>query len=144
MKERALPLPRSAFRHHLPLTTRWMDNDTYGHLNNVVYYSLFDTAVNGYLIASGALDVRRGSTIGYVVETHCHYFAPLSFPQAVVAGLRVIEVGRTSVRYGIGIFAADADSTAAHGEFVHVYVDRVTQRPVPLPDALQRAIESLR
>ncbi len=144
MNERPQPLPRSAFRHHVPLTTRWMDNDAYGHLNNVVYYSLFDTAVNGWLIAAGALDVQRGATIGYVVETHCHYFSPLSFPQAVDAGLRVVELGRASVRYGVGIFAAGADATAAHGEFVHVYVDRTTQRSVPLPDALQRALESLR
>ena len=143
MRERPRPLPRSAFRHFAPVTTRWMDNDAYGHLNNVVYYSLFDTAVNAWLIGAGVLDVQRGDTVCFVVETRCQYFAPLAFPQSVEVGLRAVELGRSSVRYAIGVFAAGAVETAAHGEFVHVCVDRATERPVSLPDALRRALESL-
>ena len=143
MHERPRPLPRSAFRHVAPVTTRWMDNDAYGHLNNVVYYSLFDTAVNAWLIGAGVLDVQHGETVAFVVETRCHYFAPLAFPQPVEVGLRAVELGRSSVRYAIGVFAVGAAETAAHGEFVHVCVDRATERPVPLPDALRRALESL-
>ena len=109
-----------------------MDNDAYGHLNNVVYYSLFDTIVNGVLIEAGALDILRGDVIGFVVETHCNYFLPLAFPQPLEGGLRVARIGETSVRYEIGIFAAGAEQTAARGHFVHVYVDRATQRPVAL------------
>lgn len=102
---KSVPLPRSAYRHFLPITTRWMDNDVYGHVNNVVYYSYFDTVVNEYLIRRGALDVERGATIGLVVETQCNYFAPLVFPQRVEAGLRVARLGSSSVRYEIGLFA---------------------------------------
>jgi len=104
--DRPQPLPRAAYRRFVPLATRWIDNDAYGHINNVVYYALFDTAVNGILIAAGALDVASGAVIGYVVETHCNYFAPLAFPQALEAGIRVGRVGGSSVRYEIGIFAA--------------------------------------
>jgi acyl-CoA thioester hydrolase len=121
---------RSDYRHFVRLTTRWMDNDVYGHLNNVVYYSLFDTAVNQSLIEAGVLDIHHGAVIGLVVETHCNYFAPLAFPQPVDAGLRVAHLGSSSVRYEIGLFAADAPQAAAQGHFVHVYVDRQTRRPV--------------
>jgi acyl-CoA thioester hydrolase len=127
----------------LPITTRWLDNDAYGHLNNTVYYSFFDTAVNRYLIEAGALDVASGPVIGLVVETQCNYFAPLGFPQAVEVGLRVAHVGSSSVRYELGVFAADAAESAACGHFVHVYVDRVTRRPAPLQAPLTRALTAL-
>ena len=135
--------PRSAYRRFMPLTTRWMDNDAYGHLNNVVYYSLFDTVVNRTLIEAGALDIERGEVIGLVVETHCNYFAPLAFPQSVEAGLRVASIGSSSVRYEIGLFAAAAELAAACGHFVHVYVDRATRRPVALPDKLKTTLQGL-
>ena len=135
---------RAHFRKFISIPTRWMDNDMYGHVNNVVYYSWFDTAVNALLIERGALDIHQGSTIGFVVETQCNYFAPLAFPQTVEAGIRVAQAGRSSVRYEVGLFAQGADTAAAQGHFVHVYVDRTTQRPVPLPDALQRVVDSLR
>lgn len=134
---------RDAYRRFTRLTTRWMDNDVYGHVNNVVYYSLFDTAVNGYLIDRGVLDIHRGEVIGLVVETHCNYFAPIEFPKAVDAGIRVARVGGSSVRYEIGLFAEGDAMTAARGHFVHVYVDRVTRRPTTLPNAFKRALEDL-
>lgn len=120
-----------------------MDNDLYGHINNVVYYSFFDTAVNRYLIEAGALDIHHGDVIGLVVHTQCHYFEALAFPQAVLAGLRVLHLGRSSVRYQLGLFAEGATLCAAVGEFVHVYVDRQTRRPVPLPDLLRQALQPL-
>jgi len=145
---RAAPKPVPEHRSHYPvfrtIATRWADNDVYGHVNNVVYYGWFDTAVNGLLIERGALDIHRGDTIGFVVETQCNYFAPLAFPQTVEAGLRVAEAGRSSVRYEIGLFAQGAETAAAQGHFVHVYVDRVSQRPVPLPAALAAVVQSLR
>lgn len=140
---RPRPLPREAFRAFVPLTTRWSDNDVYGHVNNVVFYSYFDTAVNRHLIEQGALDIERGEVIGLVVHSQCHYFAPLAFPQAIEAGLRVIERGRSSVRYGVGIFAAGATDCAAHGEFVHVYVDRASRRPTELPTPLRTVLDLL-
>lgn len=135
--------PRSAYRHFLPITTRWMDNDVYGHVNNVVYYSYFDTVVNAYLIEAGALDIERSETIGLVVETQCNYFSPLVFPERVEAGLRVARLGSSSVRYEVGLFKEGAFDAAAQGHFVHVYVDRATRRPVPLPSALRAALEPL-
>lgn len=143
MSERPQPEPRSAYRHFRAIGTRWMDNDVYGHVNNVIYYSFFDTAVNGYLIDAGALDIERSSVIGLVVETRCNYFAPLSFPQAVDAGLRVAQLGRSSVRYEVGLFAQGEPQSVASGHFVHVYVDRTTRRPVPLPPALLAALQPL-
>ena len=143
MTERAEPRARDAYRHFTRLTTRWMDNDVYGHLNNVVYYSLFDSAVNGYLIDAGALDIHRGDVIGLVVETHCNYFAPIAFPTRVDAGLRVTRIGSSSVRYEIGIFAEGEPLCAAHGHFVHVYVDRATRRPATLPAALNQILQGL-
>ncbi len=141
---RPQPEPRSAYKVFRAIGTRWEDNDIYGHVNNVVYYSWFDTAVNGYLIEQGALDIHQGATIGLVIETQCNYFAPLAFPQAVEAGLRVAHVGTSSVRYEVGIFAAGQDQAAACGHFIHVYVDAVTRRPVPLPDPLKHTLETLR
>ncbi len=143
MTERATPRPRSHYAHFSAIDTRWMDNDVYGHVNNVVYYSYFDTAVNRYLIEAGALDIHRGDVIGLVVETQCHYFEPLAFPQRVEAGLRVAKCGRSSVRYEVGLFAHEAPQTAAAGHFVHVYVDRATRRPVNLPPALLQALRGL-
>jgi acyl-CoA thioester hydrolase len=140
---RPQPQPREAYRAFRTITTRWMDNDQYGHVNNVVYYSWFDTAVNAHLIEQGALDTAAGSTIGFVVETQCHYFTPLAFPQNVQAGIRVTHIGSSSVRYEVGLFAEGAPATAACGHFVHVYVDRATQRPVPLPAALKAVLEPL-
>ncbi|MBK0393012.1 acyl-CoA thioesterase [Ramlibacter algicola] len=137
------PESRSAYRAFRPITTRWMDNDVYGHVNNVVYYSWFDTAVNAHLIERGALDIHDGTTIGLVVETQCNYFAPLAFPQAVDAGIRVARIGGSSVRYEVGLFGAGEPLTAAKGHFIHVYVDRATRRPAPLPDALRRVLEDL-
>ena len=141
---RPQPEARSAYRHFTSLSTRWMDNDAYGHVNNVVYYSLFDTAVNRDLIEAGALDIHAGAVIGLVVETHCNYFAPIAFPQMVEAGLRVAQVGSSSVRYEIGLFAAGEPLCAARGHFVHVYVDRETRRPAALPAVLIQALEGLR
>ena len=136
------PEPRAAYAAWRPITTRWMDNDVYGHVNNVVYYSFFDTAVNGLLMEAGMLDIHHGEVIGLVVETQCNYFAPISFPQAVDAGVRVAQLGRSSVRYEIGLYAGDAADTAAAGHFVHVYVDRATRRPVPLPEPLKAVLAS--
>ncbi|MFZ5556403.1 MAG: acyl-CoA thioesterase [Pseudomonadota bacterium] len=141
---RPRPEERSRYRHFLAITTRWMDNDAYRHVNNVVYYSYFDTVVNRYLIERGALDIEAGPVVGLVVETQCHYFSPLSFPDAVHAGLRVAHVGRSSVRYEIGIFRNDDAQASAQGHFVHVYVDRASQQPVALPPALRAALEQIR
>ena len=144
MSHRPQPEPRAHYRHFSTITTRWMDNDVYGHINNVQYYSFFDTAVNRYLIAAGALDIGAGEVIGLVIETHCNYFAPLSFPQDVEAGLRVAHLGTSSVRYEVGLFAPGSELSAAGGHFIHVYVDRASRRPVRLPDALLAALAPLR
>ena len=126
------------------ITTRWGDNDVYGHVNNVVYYSWFDTAVNAHLIEHGALDIEGGGTIGLVVETGCSYFAPLAFPQTIEAGIRVVHMGSSSVRYEVGLFAAGAPLSAAAGHFIHVYVDRSSRRPVGLPAQLRSVLQTLR
>jgi acyl-CoA thioester hydrolase len=141
----ARPQPdlRSAYKVFRSIGTRWMDNDVYGHVNNVVYYSWFDTAVNAYLIEQGVLDIHQGATIGLVIETHCNYFSPLAFPQTVEAGIRVSRLGGSSVRYDIGLFAAGEALTAARGHFVHVYVDKLTRRPQPLPAPLKTVLETL-
>ncbi len=135
--------PRSAYKAFRSISTRWSDNDAYGHVNNVVYYQWFDTAVNAWLIEKGLLDVQAGEAIGLVVETQCHYFEPLAFPQGIQAGLRVAQLGRSSVRYEIGIFAEGAATCAAQGYFVHVYVNRQTRRPHPLPVQLSSALKEL-
>jgi acyl-CoA thioester hydrolase len=140
---RPLAPPRDHFRVFRSIGTRWMDNDVYGHVNNVVYYSWFDTAVNAWLIEQGALDIHTGQVIGLVIETQCNYFAPLAFPQTVAAGLRVAHLGRSSVRYEVGLFAEDEQLAAAAGHFIHVYVDRETRRPVALPEKLKTTLETL-
>jgi len=143
MTPRPLPQPRSAYPFHRAIPTRWMDNDVYGHVNNVTYYSYFDTLVNGYLIEQGALDIAHSAVIGLVVETQCHYFKPVSFPDTITGALRVSHRGTSSVRYEIGLFREDDDLAAAQGHFVHVYVDRASGRPAALPEALQRALDPL-
>ena len=134
---------RGDFRHFHAITTRWMDNDAYGHVNNVVYYSWFDTVVNQFLIANGMLDVERSPVIGLVVETHCNYFASVAFPDQVTAGMRVTRLGNASVRYEVGIFRNDDVSAAACGHFVHVYVDRETRRPAAIPDAMRALLQTV-
>ena len=140
---RPAPQPRQAYAVLRPITTRWMDNDVYGHVNNVVYYSWFDTAVNAYLIEQGALDIHHGESIGLVIETQCNYFAPVAFPQDVEVGIRVAHRGKSSVRYEVGIFVVGEAMSAACGHFIHVYVDRESRRPVELPAALQAALQAL-
>jgi acyl-CoA thioester hydrolase len=140
---RDTPLTRAAFSHLIEITTRWIDNDAYGHLNNVVYYSFFDTVVNGYLIAQGALDIANSAVIGLVVETQCNYFKPITFPDRVRAGLAVAQLGNSSVTYRIGLFRNDDDTAAAQGHFVHVYIERASSKPVPLPAALKTALQPL-
>jgi acyl-CoA thioester hydrolase len=125
------------------ITTRWADNDVYGHVNNVVYYSWFDTAVNAHLIEAGVLDIHAGAVIGLVVETGCRYAKPLAFPQVIEAGIRAAHIGTSSVRYEVGLFAEGEAQAAAEGFFIHVYVDRETRRPVPLPADLRAALEAI-
>jgi acyl-CoA thioester hydrolase len=140
---KALPV-RAEFRFFLEIPTRWMDNDIYGHVNNVTYYSWFDTVVARFLLDSGCINLTDSPVIGVVVETQCRYHAPIAFPNPVTAGLRVDRVGTTSIRYAIGIFRGADITASAEGHFVHVYVDRATQRrPTPLPDTLRRAAEAL-
>jgi len=138
------PEPRSAYKALRTITTRWMDNDAYGHVNNVVYYSWFDTVVNAHLIEQGVLDIHHGETIGLVIETQCNFFSALAFPQVVEGGLRVAHIGTSSVRYEVGLFAQGEPTTAAKGHFVHVYVDRTTRRPVPVPASLKTVLEKLK
>ena len=136
-------LGRACFRHFLPITTRWMDNDIYGHMNNVVHYSLFDSAVNGWLFSNGLLDIRRGEQIGLVVETGCRYLAALSFPETAEIGLAVERLGTSSVTYRLGIFAEGQGIAVAEGEFTHVYVDRVSRKPTSLPAEWRAKLEIL-
>ena len=135
------PRGRDAYRHFTMITTRWSDNDAYGHVNNTVYYQWFDSAVNALLIGAGLVDIAHGDPIGLVVETGCTYFAPLSFPGDVEVGVAVDRLGGSSVTYRIGIFAAGASDPAAQGHFTHVYVGRATRRPVALPDGWRAKLE---
>jgi acyl-CoA thioester hydrolase len=137
------PRSRADFRHFIAIPTRWMDNDAYGHVNNVTYYSYFDTAVNDHLIRVGGLDIANAAAIGLVVETGCTFAKSLTFPEIVDAGLLVTRIGTSSVVYAIGLFRAGEDEAAALGRFVHVWVDRITQRPVPVPPAVRAALEPL-
>lgn len=134
---------RSAYRAFVTISTRWMDNDVYGHVNNVQYYSFFDTAVNQWLIERGLLDYLASPVIGLVVETSCGYFSPIAFPNRVVAGIRVAKIGNSSVRYEVGLFRNDDDVASAAGHFVHVYVDRASNRPTPIPDVMRTALGDL-
>jgi acyl-CoA thioester hydrolase len=134
---------RAGYRRFLAIPTRWMDNDVYGHVNNVVYYSYFDTVINEYLIRHGGLDIHAGPAIGFAVDTACRFHRPLSFPETIDAGLRVGRLGDSSVRYEIGLFRRGDDEPAATGHFVHVFVDRRTRRPVSIPAPLRAALERL-
>lgn len=141
--DKGAPSARAAYRHFHRIGTRWRDNDTYGHINNAVYYEYFDTAVNAFLISCGVLDPVAGGVIGLVVETGCRYFAPAAFPGELEAGLRVARLGNSSVRYELAVFPAGGGTAIAEGYFVHVYVDPATRRPVPLPGSLRAALAEL-
>lgn len=143
MTERTPPGRRADYRTFRTIPTRWMDNDIYGHLNNVVHYSLFDTAVNGWLMEHGLLDPHRDAEVSLVVETGCRYRAEMAFPDVVTAGLRVAKIGTSSVRYEIGLFRNDEEAASAEGHFVHVYIDRRSRRPLPIPPALRAAFEAI-
>src|SRR5918997_6021585 len=140
MSGRPVRLSRTAFAVFRPIATRWMDNDVFGHVNNVVYYSWFDTAVNAWLVEQGHLDVTGSEVVGLVVETGCTYFESVAFPETVEAGIAVEKLGRSSVTYRIGIFREGAEQAAAQGRFTHVYVERAAQKPVPIPEKLRAAL----
>ncbi len=136
-------MDRSSYPHLLAISTRWKDNDVYGHVNNVEYYSFFDTVINDFLIRAGGLDIHRGDVIGLCVESQCTFKQSLAFPDPVDAGLRVTKVGNSSVHYEIGLFRSGSTEPAATGRFVHVFVDRENRRPVPLPDGIRTALEGI-
>jgi len=140
---RPAPPHRDEYPHHCPLETRWMDNDIYGHLNNVVYYALFDSVINRYLIGEGGLDIHRGDIIGFAVQSSCTFAGSVAYPDALEGGLRITKLGTSSVRYEVAIFRAGDPSARAFGDFTHVFVDRATQRPTPLPDPLRAALARL-
>jgi acyl-CoA thioester hydrolase len=137
------PPQRADYRHFRQITTRWYDNDVYRHINNTVYYSFFDTVIGGYLVSEGGLDPDRSEVVGLAVETHCEFHRAISFPEVVEAGLRVGKLGNSSVRYEIGIFTHGDPACAAHGHFVHVFVQRPENRPVPIPAQIRSALERL-
>ena len=137
------PKERSDYRHFCDISTRWMDNDVYGHVNNVVYYSWFDTAVNEFLVKNDVLDIEHSPVIGLVIETHCNYFSSVAFPDRIQAGIAVGHLGNSSVRYEVGIFREDENLAAAQGHFVHVYVDRATRRPTQIPEEMRRLLQSI-
>jgi acyl-CoA thioester hydrolase len=136
-------LTRSDFAHFMAIPTRWMDNDVYGHVNNVNYYSYFDTVVNQYLIEQGVLDIQNSPVVGLVVQTGCSYFSSIAFPDLIHAGLRVTKLGNSSVRYEVGLFKNEDQQVSAAGHFIHVYVDRSTQRPVSLPEPLRAVLQQI-
>ena len=138
--QRPEPRERKDYQQFLTIPTRWLDNDVYGHINNVQYYAYFDTVVNRLLIDAGVLDIHGGEVIGLVVETHCNFFASAAFPDDIEAGVRVAHLGRSSVRYEIGLFVESKQAAIAQGHFVHVYVDRKSNRPVGLPEPLQAVL----
>ena len=143
MSERPAPPQRSEYGYVLPIATRWMDNDVYGHVNNVVYYAYFDTVINRWLIDEGKLDIHGGPVIGLCVESMCRYLAAAAYPEELEAGLRVATLGRSSVRYEVGIFRRTTAEPLAFGHFVHVFVDRASRRPSPLPEPLRVALQRL-
>lgn len=136
-------LTRQDFVHFMAIPTRWMDNDVYGHVNNVNYYSYFDTVVNQYLIEQGVLDIQKSPVVGLVVQTGCSYFSSIAFPDLIHAGLRVTKLGNSSVRYEVGLFKNEDQQVSAAGHFIHVYVDRQTQRPVSLPEPLRAVLQQI-
>ncbi|WP_423821040.1 thioesterase family protein [Salinisphaera sp. SPP-AMP-43] len=135
---------RSDYLWFCPMPTRWMDNDVYGHVNNVVYYSYFDSAANRYLIDAGGLDIHRDPVVGFVVSSHCRYHEPIAFPETLEIGLRVDRLGDRSVTYGLAIFKAGADTASADGEFVHVFVERASGLSTAVPDKLAHALDQIR
>ena len=135
---------RDAYKVFYPITTRWSDNDIYGHVNNVTYYSYFDSAANRYLIEEGGLDISDGTIVGYVVNSGCEYHAPITYPENIEAGVRVDRLGNSSVQYGIAIFREGEELAAAHGHFVHVFVERAQNQSVPIPAALRAALEKIK
>lgn len=143
MSEPKPTVQRADFPHFLSIPTRWMDNDIYGHLNNALYYAFFDTVINQYLIEQGGLDIHAGDIIGLAVETHCQFFQPIAFPEVIDAGLRVGKLGNSSVRYEVGLFKHNQTEAAAFGYFVHVFVDRTSRRPSPMPDRLRASLQRL-
>lgn len=134
---------RGDFRHFESISTRWMDNDVYGHVNNVIYYSWFDTVVNQFLVTHGMLDIEGSPVIGLVVETQCNYFSPVTFPDRISAGVSVAKLGNSSVRYEVGIFREDENLASAQGHFVHVYVGRATRKPTAIPDGMRTLLSSI-
>ena len=134
---------RDDYRHFQPITTRWHDNDAYGHVNNVTYYSFFDTAVNTYLIEQGGLDIHDGEVVGFVVSSACDYFASIAFPERIEIGLRVGKLGNSSVQYELAVFKVGEQEACAAGRFVHVFVDRASNQPVPSPGMLREAMQRL-
>lgn len=144
MSTERTPIGRRAdYKHFMALQTRWMDNDLYGHVNNVVYYSYFDTLLNRYLIDHGKLDIHEGKVIGIAVETLCRFHKSFAYPDTIDGGLRIGKLGRSSVRYEIGLFAQDEDLARAEGHFVHVFVERHNQRPTPIPDPIRNALQRI-
>ena len=138
------PNHRDEYQYFTDITTRWMDNDIYGHVNNVVYYSYFDTVINGFLIENKVLDIHSGEVVGLVVETQCNYFKPVAFPEKIVAGINVDRIGNSSVTYRVGIFSKEDDTALAQGHFVHVYVNKESGRPVPIPQDLRSVLETIK
>lgn len=134
---------RSEFFYFQKTTTRWMDNDIYGHVNNVQYYSFFDTVVNQFLIERGELDIHKGDTIGFVVHSQCNYYQPIQYPETIDIGMRANHIGNSSVEYGVAIFQAEKNESCAYGTFTHVFVNRASQRPTQLPEKLRLALKSL-
>ena len=143
MTEKQIPSLRSDYKQFSLIETRWNDNDSYGHVNNIVYYSYFDTAVNRHLIQQGVLDLTNSESIGLVIESKCTYFSSITFPDTVSVGLKVVHLGNSSVRYQIGLFCNDADTASAVGEFVHVYVNRQTNKPVSIPANTRNVLQAL-
>ena len=143
MSEKNRPSRRYAYAHFSAMPTRWGDNDSYGHVNNVVYYSFFDSAVNRHLIEHGVLDIAESPIVGLVVETRCTFFSSMGFPDVVNVGMKVVHLGNSSVRYEIGLFRNEEDTACAVGEFVHVYVNRASNRPVPIPDDVRAVVQTL-
>lgn len=137
------PMSRAAYRWFMPITTRWMDNDIYGHINNVNYYSYFDTVANTYLIRAGGLDIHGGDTVGYIVHSQCFYKKGIAFPDAIEGAFRVNKLGNSSVEYGVAIFKAGEPEACAHGTFTHVFVNRASERPVPIAEPMRSALAAV-
>ncbi len=137
------PIHRNDYKCFYPITTRWTDNDVYGHVNNVTYYSYFDTVINLYLIEQAGLDIYNAPVVGYAVHSNCNYLSGIAYPDEIVAGLRVNKIGNKSVTYGVGIFKKGGDKVCAYGEFIHAFVNRVENKSVPIPEAVRAALEKL-